>query len=85
MTSLIEFVKRMHLGHWLVTLGRAKQSQLTPQEIEYVADTDIKYTFLMELFIQITEETKKLKHTIAVVIRQMWVSFDSLSDYYRLL
>ena len=45
----------MHLGHWLVRLGRAKQSQSTQQETKYVADTDIKYSFLMEHFIQITE------------------------------
>ena len=46
------------------TLVRAKQSQSTPEETEYVADTNIKCTFLIEYSFGLPRE---LKHA-------MWVS-----------
>ena len=50
----------MHLSHYncLVTLGKATQSQGTTQETEYVANTDIKCTFLLDYIIRITEGIK---------------------------
>ena len=57
----------MQLGHLLVTLGRAKQSQSTRQETKYVADTDIKCSFLWHISVRLP---KNLRHTKERVIRQ---------------
>ena len=44
-------------------LGKAKQSQSTRQETEYVADTDIKCSFLMEYYTWITKGTEAYYRT----------------------